>query len=136
MRDRLISLLRQEKNIIPIEDDRTRFSVISDIADYLLANGVIVLPSGGKEALFGAVDALADMVNQFGYSTTFRKKEAVCDGGLSALESEFWALELCGCKTNSNGTIKRETLWNFSMEESAKKALEAEKSLKSVAARK
>ena len=42
MRDRLFDLLRREENIIPIEDKRTRWSVIANIADYLIANGVIV----------------------------------------------------------------------------------------------
>ena len=44
MRDRLNWLLREEQSIIPIEDYRTRLSVIADIADYLLDNGVIVPP--------------------------------------------------------------------------------------------
>ena len=44
MRDRLNWLLREEQSIIPIEDYRTRLSVIADIADYLIDNGVIVLP--------------------------------------------------------------------------------------------
>lgn len=44
MRDRLNWLLREEQSIIPIEDYRTRLSVIADIADYLIDNGVIVPP--------------------------------------------------------------------------------------------
>jgi hypothetical protein len=61
----------------------------------------------------GILYALADMVLQFGYSTTFRKKEAVCDGGLSALENAFWWLWQCGCKTNSNGSISVHNLLRF-----------------------
>ena len=60
-----------------------------------------------------ALYALADMVNQFAYSTTFYGKEAVCDGGLSALEAAFWVLEQAGCKVNSNGTIQRANLFRF-----------------------
>lgn len=71
--------------------------------------------------LFYAVYALADMVNQFGYSTTFRKQEAVCDGGLSALESAFAALSDCGCRMNSNYTISRKHLWAF-MDECRKRS--------------
>lgn len=135
MRDRLIELLGMRQD----NGEKWHYSdcgqgceVVTNerIADYLLAKGIVVLPRGSKDALFDAVDALADMVNQFGYSTTFRRKDAVCDGGLSALESAFWSLEQCGCKVNSNGTINREALWNFSMEESTKKALEAERALK------
>lgn len=44
MRDRLNHLLREKQSIIPIEDYRTRLSVIADLADYLIDNGVIVLP--------------------------------------------------------------------------------------------
>lgn len=44
MRERLIELLRYGKKIIPINDDRTRLSVIADIAAYLSDNGVIVPP--------------------------------------------------------------------------------------------
>ena len=124
MRDKLIEILR--KPIYPHE----LVDPIEALADYLMDNGGVVLPRGGKEALFGAADALADMVNQFGYSTTFRRKDAVCDGGLSALENAFWALQMCGCKTNSNGTITRENLWSFSVEEQTGKALKAEASLK------
>lgn len=65
------------------------------------------------EAHYEAICALADMVNQFGYSTTFRKQKAVCDGGLSALEYAFGALQDCGCKINSNGTITIKNLWAF-----------------------
>lgn len=61
-----------------------------------------------------AIYALADMVLQFGYTTKFRNQDALCDGGLSALESAFWALELCGCPINSNGTITVKKLWVFS----------------------
>lgn len=104
---------------------------LGDIADYLIANGVMVLPDfSAKHALYNAVNALADMVNQFGYSTTFRKQDAVCDGGLSALENAFSALEDCGCKVNSNGTINRKELWEFNMELKANQALTALKALK------
>lgn len=57
------------------------------------------------DQLYDALDALADMVLQFGYETTFRRGKALWDGGLSALESAFSALMCCGCKVNSNGTI-------------------------------
>ncbi len=59
------------------------------------------------------VYALADMVLQFGYETTFRRQKALCDGGLSALETAFSALMLCGCKLNSNGTISVKSLLEF-----------------------
>ena len=72
------------------------------------------------KALYGAVYALADMVFQFGYSTTFRNKDAVCDGGLSALENAFGALLNCGCRTNSNGTISIKNLLEFQSEFEAK----------------
>ena len=62
---------------------------------------------------YAAIFALADMVCQFGYSTTFRKQDAVCDGGLSSLEYAFGALLDCGCKMNSNGTISLKNLWAF-----------------------
>ena len=65
------------------------------------------------KALCESLYALADMVNQFGYETTFYGKEAVCDGGLSALENAFWVLEKAGCKVNSNGTIQRANLFKF-----------------------
>ena len=68
------------------------------------------------QAHYEAIYALADMVLQFGYSTTFRKQDAVCDGGLSALEYAFGALLDCGCKTNSNGTITLKNLWAFQEE--------------------
>lgn len=71
-------------------------------------------------AHYEAIYALADMVCQFGYSTTFRKQDAVCDGGLSALEYAFGALLDCGCKTNSNGTITFKNLWAFQKEIEAK----------------
>ncbi len=63
-----------------------------------------------------AIYALADMVLQFGYTTKFRNQDALCDGGLSALESAFWALELCGCPINSNGSITVKKLWAFAEE--------------------
>ena len=57
--------------------------------------------------------ALADMVNQFAYETRFRGQDAICDGGLSALERAFGVLEDNGCKMNSNGTIQRKNLFKF-----------------------
>lgn len=65
------------------------------------------------KALCESLYALADMVNQFAYSTKFYGKDAVCDGGLSALENAFWVLEQAGCKVNSNGTIQRKNLHHF-----------------------
>ena len=65
------------------------------------------------KALCETLYALADMVNQFAYETTFYGKEAVSDGGLSALENAFWVLEKAGCKVNSNGTIQRKNLFQF-----------------------
>ena len=82
--------------------------------------------------LYCAASALADMVNQFGYSTTFRKQEAVIDGGLSALENAFCALYNLGCSFTSNGKITRKSLFEFQerMEKEEEKALEAENALK------
>lgn len=68
------------------------------------------------QAHYEAIYALADMVVQFGYSTKFRNQNAVCDGGLSALEYAFGALEDCGCKVNSNGTITLKNLFAFQEE--------------------
>ena len=68
------------------------------------------------KALCKPLYALADMVNQFAYTTTYYGKDALCDGGLSALENAFWVLEQAGCKRNANGTIQRKNLWRF-MEE-------------------
>lgn len=68
------------------------------------------------DQLYNALNALADVVLQFGYETTFRRKKAVCDAGLSALESAFSALMLCGCKVNSNGTISVNELLEFMRE--------------------
>lgn len=65
------------------------------------------------KALCESLYALADMVNQFAYETTFYGKEALSDGGLSALENAFWVLEKAGCKINSNGTIQRKNLFHF-----------------------
>lgn len=72
------------------------------------------------QAHYEAIYALADMVNQFGYSTTFRNQKAVCDGGLSALEYAFGALQDCGCKLNSNGSITLKNLFAFQEEIDAK----------------
>lgn len=65
------------------------------------------------KALCETLYALADMVNQFAYSTTYYGKDAVCDGGLSALENAFSVLEDAGCKVNANGTIQRKNLFHF-----------------------
>ena len=64
-------------------------------------------------ALCETLYALADMVNQFAYSTKYYGKDAVCDGGLSALENAFCVLEEAGCKVNANGTIQRKNLYHF-----------------------
>lgn len=66
-----------------------------------------------NRALFESLYALADMVNQFAYSTKYHGKDAVCDGGLSALENAFSVLERAGCKMNVNGTIQRKNLHHF-----------------------
>ena len=66
-----------------------------------------------NRALFESLYALADMVNQFAYSTKYYGKDAVCDGGLSALENAFLVLEQAGCKMNVNGTIQRKNLHHF-----------------------
>lgn len=68
------------------------------------------------QAHYEAIYALADMVYQFGYSTTFRRQDSVCDGGLSSLEYAFGALLDCGCKVNSNGTITLKNLLAFQEE--------------------
>ena len=72
------------------------------------------------KAHYEAIYALADMVYQFGYSTTFRKQDSVCDGGLSALEHAFGALQDCGCRMNSNGTVTLKNLFAFQEEIRAK----------------
>ena len=64
-------------------------------------------------ALFESLYALADIVNQFAYSTKYYGKDAVCDGGLSALENAFLVLEQAGCKMNVNGTTQRKNLHHF-----------------------
>lgn len=66
-----------------------------------------------NHALCKTLYALADMVNQFAYSTKYYGKDAVCDGGLSALENAFYVLEQAGCKMNANGTIQRKNLYHF-----------------------
>ncbi len=63
--------------------------------------------------LYETLDALADMVNQFSYQTTFHRGDAICDAGLSALENAFGVLQDAGCKINSNGTIQRKALFEF-----------------------
>ena len=120
MKDRLVELIDETFNK---QYERMRLVSPLHTADYLLENGVIVLPLGTLDALYSAVDALADMVNQFGYSTTFRKQDAVCDGGLSALENAFGALFDCGYRLNSNGTINRKNLWNYRVEDEVKRLL-------------
>lgn len=60
-----------------------------------------------------ALYALADMVNQFAYTSTFRNEKCLCDGGLSALENAFYELKKAGCKVNSNGTIQQKELFRF-----------------------
>lgn len=65
------------------------------------------------KALCETLYALADMVNQFAYRTTYYGKDAVCDGGLSALETAFFVLGQAGCKVNANGTIQRKNLHHF-----------------------
>ena len=108
----------REKLIKLLTDGGVRnFPFNASLADYLLANGVEALPLGTLDALFGAVDALADMVYQFGYSTKFRNQDAVCDGGLSALENAFGALYDCGYRLNSNGTINRKNLVNYNIKQ-------------------
>lgn len=67
-----------------------------------------------------ALCAVAELVFQFGYSTTYYGKDAVCDGGLSALEIAFSVLEKAGCKMNANGTIQESNLLRF-LEEMDKK---------------
>lgn len=130
MRDRLIELFKKTK-YTPFPEMTIKSNLGNQFTDYalncivdnLLANGVIVPHNKGCIiAILTAISALADMVNQFGYSTTFRKKEAVCDGGLSALENAFWGLEYCGCKVNSNGTISLKNLFEF--QEKIKKEIE------------
>lgn len=82
-------------------------------------NELDCLPSfGGADAaqhkhFWGVVYALADMVLQYGYRVKFRKREALCDGGLSALETAFSALYTVGCPMNSNGTISVGKLLDF-----------------------
>ena len=101
-------LLGITKKKCPFEKEKSRF---------------IELPCVSQ--LYNAVSALADMVAQFGYSTTFRNQEAVCDGGLSALENAFSALQDCGCQLTSNGKITLKSLWEFvsQMKEQSEKAL-------------
>lgn len=72
-------------------------------------HGYEVEPVTLNEAMY----AVADLVLQFGYRTTLRNCEAVCDGGLSALENAFWELERAGCKINSNGSIQIKNLFDF-----------------------
>lgn len=118
--ERLYYLLQESKCPMHFLDNKQTL----DTAKYLHEIGAVVLPRGGLEQLCTAVNALADMVDQFGYSTTFRRQDAVCDGGLSALENAFYALELCGARVNSNGTINRKNLWNFKMEDIIEGCLE------------
>lgn len=106
-------------------DARILFCSAYDIAVALVNEGYEKRSEGELtkahiKAHYEAIYALADMVCQFGYSTTFRKQEAVCDGGLSALEYAFGALLDCGCKMNSNGTITLKNLFAFQEETQAK----------------
>ena len=66
-----------------------------------------------KAPLAESLYALADMVNQFAFETTYYSKDTLCDGGLSALENAFLVLEQAGCNVNSNGTIQRKNLHRF-----------------------
>lgn len=100
--------------------DKAEFGTINvgDIADLCCeflegAEAKDVLTQAHILAHYEAIYALADMVCQFGYSTTFRNQEAVCNGGLSALEVAFGALQDCGCRLNSNGTITLKNLFEF-----------------------
>jgi hypothetical protein len=81
--------------------------------DALPTANVVEVRGAEMRQLWSAVYALADMVCQFGYSTKFRKQDALCDGGLSALENALSALTDCGCPTNSNGTITTKKLFQF-----------------------
>lgn len=90
-------------------------SNIADLCCEFFGNEDIggVLAQAHIQAHYEAIYALADMVCQFGYSTTFRNQRAVCNGGLSALEVAFGALQDCGCRLNSNGTITLKNLFEF-----------------------
>lgn len=118
--ERLYYMLQESKCPMSFLDNKQTL----DTAKYLHESGAVVLPPGTLEQLCTAVNALADMVNQFGYDTTFRRQDAVRDGGLSALENAFSALWECGIKMNSNGTINRKNLWNFNMEDIIEECLE------------
>lgn len=112
-----------ELNAREHEESYDAWQILGDVEDFPAADGVVI-PEAVIRQLFYSVYALADMVNQFGYSTTFRKQDAVCDGGLSALEAAFAALDYCGCRVNSNGTISRKYLWVF-MEECRRRSYDA-----------
>lgn len=60
-----------------------------------------------------AVLALADMVTQFAYRSTYRRSVAFDNGGLSALEYAFGVLEDAGCKVQKNGMILEKDLLDF-----------------------
>jgi hypothetical protein len=94
--------------------------IYEDRTNYRKQSEAETLTKAHIQAHYEAIYALADMVSQFGYSTTFRKQKAVCDGGLSALEYAFGALLDCGCKMNSNGTITLKNLFAFQEEIQAK----------------
>jgi hypothetical protein len=66
-------------------------------------------------------EALADMVNQFGYEGSNKNGPFICTGGLSALEGAFFALgysdphytpwrccEIEGCKEHSSSGMNTE----------------------------
>lgn len=99
---------------------KTRVATDFYNAGYRKQSEAETLTKAHIQAHYEAIYALADMVSQFGYSTTFRKQKAVCDGGLSALEYAFGALLDCGCKMNSNGTITLKNLFAFQEEIQAK----------------
>ncbi len=56
------------------------------------------------------INALADMVTQFAYRSTYRNGEAVYDGGLSALENAFNALENCGVPAHGSKILLKDVL--------------------------
>ena len=86
-----------------------------DICNVITNQGVLHQNAIGETVFLTREDALKALEG----------KEAVCDGGLSALEEAFYALELCGARVNSNGTINRENLVNYKIENVIKEYLEA-----------
>lgn len=118
-KDELFGILSNTINGANFDDLSEAVYKISDVAGYRKQSEG-ELTKAHIEAHYEAICALADMVGQFGYSTTFRKQKAICDGGLSALEYAFGALQDCGCKINSNGSITLKNLWAFQEEFEAK----------------